>query len=312
MRGLFIAFSVSLTLGGLVSCSRDEPARRSDGDQPAASTGQATSKIFLFSPPVDFRDREQYWSNHHYVTAFGAGGFDTRQMLRFEQTYLNFSQSAYDPKTDSLFTWKKNYNSSDHLMQVKLPLMEVTPVARFPRGGDSPLLAMDTRRKRILVTPEYGRGLEALRGGKLRNDYSVYDIKEGRWESGRLDRIGLVTVSFSEALDRFVALGTVPPGGSEAADDNVYLFHIAGDGKVSRRVRSDLLTVLNTPLVTFSPDDSLGNHPGLQSRVLGDRIHLIRFLNLGRGSRSESYKWSYELYSIDVSTGESRFERSFP
>ncbi len=312
MRKVFIAFSLPLMLSGFFSCSRDEPARQSDGNQPAASTGQATSKIFFFSPPVDFRDREQYWSNHHYVTAFGADGFDRRQMLRFEQPYLNFSQSAYDPKTDSLFTWKKNYKGSDHLMQVKLPRMEVTPVARFPRSGDFPLLAMDTRRRRILLTPEYGRGLEALGGGRLRNDFSIYDLKDGRWVSGSLDRIGMVTISFSEALDRFVALGKALPGGSEAADDNVYLYHIAGDGKVSQRVRSDLLAVLNTPLLTSAADDTLGNNPGLQSRVLGDRIYLIRFLDLGRGSPSESYKWSYEFYSINVSTGESRFERSFP
>ncbi|MFN2441535.1 MAG: hypothetical protein ABR517_02510 [Thermoanaerobaculia bacterium] len=137
---------------------------------------QAESRIFFFSPPSDFNNQEQYFADHHYVASFGSLGPEREGIIRFDHPSLNFSQSAWDPESRSLFTWKKNYRGKDHLMMVKVPSMEVEAVSRFPESGGSPLLAFDTRRRRVLVAPKYGFGLEALRGSALERElYLVED-----------------------------------------------------------------------------------------------------------------------------------------
>lgn len=281
------------------------------------TTSQAESKIFFFSPPVDFNSGEQYFANHHYVTSFGALGPEREGMIRFDHPYLNFSQSAWDPESRSLLTWKKNYRGRDHLMMVNVPSMEVKAVARFPESGGSPLLAFDTRRRRVLVAPKYGFGLEALRGAALERDLYLYDLEQDRWQTELLERAGLITLAYSEKLDRYLAFGkAVGPASRESGEreegSGERLFHLDPDGHIVNELRTNLTSVLASPIVMHGPKDSLSaNTPGVQSRVVGDELLLIRYVDLGRRSPGETYEWSYELYAIDASTGSSRFVRSF-
>ena len=294
---------VAIALGS--GCAREE-------------TSQAESRIFFFSPPADFNDREQYFANHHYVASFDASGPQREGMIRFDHPYLNFSQSAWDPESRSLFTWKKNYRGRDHLMVVNVPSMEVKAVARFPESGGSPLLAFDTRRRRVLVAPQYGFGLEALRGAALERGLYLYDLEQGRWQTESLEGAGLITVAYSENLDHYVAFGKAVPsvsregGGEREEGSGEKLFHLDPDGHIVKELSTDLTSVLASPIVMHGPKDSLSaNTPGVQSRVVGDELLLVRYVDLGRKSPRETYEWSYELYAIDVTTGSSRFVRSF-
>lgn len=300
-RVLLVALAIALGSG----CAREGPS-------------PTDSRIFFFNPPADFNDREQYFANHHYVASFGALGPERDGMIHFGHPYLNFSQSAWDPESRSLFTWKKNYRGKDHLMRVAVPSMEVTPVSRFPESGGSPLLAFDTRRRRVLVAPKYGFGLRALRGAALERELYFYDLEQDRWQTEAAGRAGLITVAYSEKLDRYVAFGKAVPSvsredaGEQADGTGEMLFHLDPEGRIVKELRSDLTSVLASPIVMHGPRDSLSaNSPGVQSRVVGDELLMVRYVDLGRKSPRDTYEWSYEVYAIDASTGKSRFVRSF-
>jgi hypothetical protein len=281
-------------------------------------TSRAESRVFFFSPPADFNGREQYFDNHHYVASFSTLGPEREGMIRFDHPYLNFSPSAWDPESRSLFTWKKNYRGRDHLMVVNVPSMEVEAVARFPESGGSPLLAFDTRRRRVLVAPKYGFGLEALRGAALERELYLYDLEQGRWKTELLEGVGLITLAYSEKLDRYVAFGkalrspSLGGAGEREKGTGEMLFHLHPDGHIVKEVQTDLTSVLASPIVMHGPKDSLSaNTPGVQSRVVGNELLMVRYVDLGRNSPREAYQWSYEVYAIDTSTGSSRFVRSF-
>lgn len=291
--------AVAVALLAALACSG---GRDGKGEAPA-------SRIFLFTPPAGFNDRELYWKGHHSVASFDAGGPRRDGRVPLRGTPANLSQSAWDPETDSLFTWKKNHEGRDHLMRVRLPSLAVEPVSRFPESGGDPLLAFDTKRRRILVAPRYGHGLAGLRGGRAERQMFLYDVENDGWQSRTLDGAGLITISYSEALDRFVGLGTtLPPSRASAV-----VVHLHPESAtVVAAVPTDLNDVLASPVLLHGPADSLGpNSPGVQSRVLGDRLYLLRYVDLGRASKDEPYDWSYEVYSIDPATGASRFVRSF-
>ncbi len=265
--------------------------------------------VFFFQPPEPFTDREQYFDEgNHLVVPLTKDGISRAEGIPFTEPYLNFSQSAWDAETDSLYTWKKNFRGRDHLMRVSVPGMRVEPVARFPQSGGSPLLAFDTDERRILVAPRYGYGLRGLTGGKLVREIYLYDLDEDEWIEGELGETGLFTVSYSQKLDRYIALGRRVGTGTEPVP---VLFHLDGDGALIESVPTNLLDVLASPVTPTGLEDALGvNHPGLQSRVLGDELILLRYVDLGRSGANREYEWNYEMYALDPMTGASRLLRS--
>ena len=277
---------------------------------PGGGRTDPTSRIFYFDPPEDFNRPDIYFRGHHYVARVTEEGIDETGMVHFDEPYVNFGQSAWDPESRTLYTWKKNYRGGkDYLLRVSVPGIEVEPVARFPETGRLPLLAMDTKRDRILLATREGPLIHGFRGGRMRRDIDIYDLDSERWSKGSFSKGGLITISYSPSLDRYVGLGR--NASFEERDDNLYLYHLDPEGNLIETVTTDLESVLVSPIPKRGPDNSLVNQPEVQSRILGDELFLIRYVDLGRPSSEANFQWKYEIYAIDPKTGQSRFVRSF-
>lgn len=260
--------------------------------------------LFVFRPPTPFRDPEQYWADRHWVTPLSARGLDHERARHLTSASVNFSQSAWDADAQALYTWKKNHRGRDHIMRVEWPSLALTAVAPFPEHGRTPLLALDSRRRQLLVAQMSTDGLESLGGGTDLRGFWIYDLASGTWSEGELKGpFGLLTVSHAPKLDRFVALARH----TETNDGQAWLIELDLNGTVLRSAATDLVQTAGIAGPSAPPPNNLGgNDPGLQSRIVDDTLLLVRWVDLGRATLDEELRWAYELFAIDVTSGRSR------
>ncbi len=176
---------------------------------PPAASPRTGPKIFYFSPPEGFNDENLFWGNHHYLARAGAQGVEKEGLVRVEGPAMNFSQSAYDPSTDTLYTWKKNYKPSVHyIMRLAGADVRCQPLAGIPGSGFwTPLLAVDSRRHRIFVA-----GKEDFLGIAAPPEFHIYDVGAGQWQSGRFADIRFITLDYPFWYSTDCVLGTQAEG----------------------------------------------------------------------------------------------------
>ncbi len=271
---------------------------------PPAPLPRTGSKIFFFSPPEGFNDENLFWKNYHYIAHIGARGVERDGMIRVEGPVMNFAQSAYDPSTDTLYTWMKNYKPSiDYILRLSASDTRLNPVAAIPDNLPTPVLAVDSRRHRILVAAK-----EKFESAMGPLNFYLYDIGTGRWQSGRFPDTRFITLDYLERDDVFVGLGwKLQPGRTPY----IALIRLDASGQEIGSVPVDLERALKRPMSSFSAQYALPNNPGIQSRVVDNTLVVMRYCDLGRPAVTAPFDWSYEVYHIDVDTGAMEFVCEF-
>ncbi len=305
-----------LALAGFVFLSRKQPPPPAPAPQvqkptsrvqkpPPAGLPNPGPRIFYFSPPEGFSDENLIWQNYHYVAHVGLRGVEREGLVRVEGEVMNFSQSAYDPTTDTLYTWKKNYRPfADYIMRLSASETGCQPLTAIPRVGSYiPLLAVDSRRHRILVAEKAG-----LAGFDGSPEFNLYDIGTGRWQTGRFADVRLITLDYYEPDDVFVGLGwKLPPEGTPWTA----LIRISPSGSEVSSVPVHIDAALKRPASGFPARYQLPNHPGIQSRIIDNTIVVMRYCDFGKPTLTAPFAWTYEVYHVDVDTGAMEFASDF-
>jgi hypothetical protein len=303
---LALVFCIVLLRGKARPADRQAPTPQGVAQAPAPVAVPSTSRaplIFYFSPPTGFSDENLFWKDHHYIARVGRQGIERVGMVRVQTPAMNYSQSAYDPSTGTLYTWKKNYKASvDEILRLSVSDPRCQPVSAIPVAGSFPVLAVDSRRQRILVAGDVGYG------EPNRPNFHIYDLATKRWQSGRFKELQFMTLAYLERDGVFVGLArtweTDGPQGTA-------LIRVDASGNVVGRLPVKYEASLKRPLSSHGARYSLPNNPGLQSRVLNDALVLMRYCDLGREAVTAPFAWVYEVYHINVDTGEMKFAGEF-
>jgi len=260
---------------------------------PSESAPARSFKGIYFVPGTEpAAARDAFWIGQHYIADFDENGLILESVIPYDVGGVPSGVAAHDPSRSLFFTWR------DGLVAWSLPELRLSSELAIPTIS-RPVMAVDTRRSRVLVAPDGYR----TNSDEFSTSIVVYDIDRKRLTSLDTGPVVFLTLDYLAVEDRLVALLRKPsPAGS------VFLARFDAQGRITSQWITDLFDVMNyynPPRTRTIPDR------WLQSDVVGDELILIRYVDLGRSQPVAAAGWKYEVYAVDLHSGEAKYRTSF-